>query len=78
MNKNKTMNKNTSNKANNSRLPKNDINLSFINIKLKREDAENMISTYEFLAWQNEGDERKFCKKILKSLKKALEYNFTK
>lgn len=34
MNKNKTMNKNASNKANNSRLRKNDINLSFINIRV--------------------------------------------
>ena len=46
---------------------------SFVNVKLKREDVKDMISTYEFLAWQNEGDERKFCKKILKALKKSLE-----
>ena len=45
----------------------------FVNVKLKREDVEDMISTYDFLAWQNEGDERKFCKKILKALKKSLE-----
>ena len=46
---------------------------SFVNVKLKREDVKDMISTYEFLAWQNNGDERKFCKKILKALKKSLE-----
>ena len=46
---------------------------SFVNVKLKREDVEDMISTYEFLSWQNDGDERKFCKKILKALKKSLE-----
>ena len=45
----------------------------FVNVKLKREDVEDMISTYDFLTWQNEGDERKFCKKILKALKKSLE-----
>ena len=46
---------------------------SFVNIKLKREDVKDMISTYEYLSWQNDGDERKFCKKILKALKKSLE-----
>ena len=46
---------------------------SFVNVKLKREDVKDMISTYEFLAWQNYGNERKFCKKILKALKKSLE-----
>ena len=46
---------------------------SFVNVKLKREDVKDMISAYEFLAWQNKGDERKFCKKILKALKKSLE-----
>ena len=46
---------------------------SFVNVKLKREDVKDMISTYDFLAWQNYGNERKFCKKILKALKKSLE-----
>jgi len=44
----------------------------FVNIKLKREIVEGMISTYEFLVWSNTGDERKDCKKILTSLKKSL------
>ena len=57
----------------NSALRKTDVVRSFVNVKLKREDVEDMISTYEFLSWQNEGDERKFCKKILKALKKSLE-----
>ena len=45
---------------------------SFVNIRLNRKDIEDMISTYEFLAWQNEGDERKFCNKILRKLKQSL------
>jgi hypothetical protein len=60
-NSNSTLNK----KTNNVR--------SFVNVKLNRQDVEAMISTYEFLAWSNEGDERKFCKKILRALKKSLE-----
>ena len=68
MNKDKTSKKDL-----NSALRKTDVVRSFVNVKLKREDAEDMISTYEFLSWQNEGDERKFCKKILKALKKSLE-----
>ena len=68
MNKDKTSKKDL-----NSALRKTDVVRSFVNVKLKREDVEDMISTYEFLSWQNEGDERKFCKKILKALKKSLE-----
>ena len=60
-NSNSTLNK----KTNNVR--------SFVNVKLNRKDVEAMISTYEFLAWSNEGDERKICKKILRALKKSLE-----
>ena len=41
----------------------------FVNVKLRREDVEDMISTYESLSWSNEGDEKRFCNKILKSLK---------
>ena len=44
----------------------------FISVKLSRETVEKMISTYEFLAWSNTGDEKKDCKKILNALKKAL------
>ena len=44
----------------------------FVNVKLRREDVEDMISTYEFLSWSNEGDEKRFCNKILKSLKKSI------
>jgi len=67
------MNDKVTKNNNNSALRKTDVVRSFVNVKLKREDVEDMISTYEFLSWQNEGDERKFCKKILKALKKSLE-----
>ena len=45
----------------------------FVSVKLKRETVEDMISTYEFLVWNNVGDEKKDCKKILKALQKAIE-----
>lgn len=45
----------------------------FVSVKLKRETVEDMISTYEFLAWNNVGQERKDCKNILKALRKSLE-----
>ena len=67
------MNDKVTKNNNNSALRKTDVVRSFVNVKLKREDVEDMIGTYEFLAWENEGDERKFCKKILKALKKSLE-----
>lgn len=44
----------------------------FVNVKLRREDVEDMISTYESLSWSNEGDEKRSCNKILKSLKKSI------
>ena len=66
--KNKTSNDNF-----NATSHKTDVVRSFVSVKLNRKDVEDMISTYEFLAWENEGDERKFCKKILRALKKSLE-----
>ena len=42
-------------------------------IKLKKEIIESMISTYEFLAWNNDAEEKKECKKILNALKKSLQ-----
>lgn len=44
----------------------------FVNVKLKREDVEDMISTYEFFVWNNLGEERKFAKRILKALQKSI------
>ena len=44
----------------------------FVNVKLKRDVVEGMISTYEFLVWDNTGEEKKECQKILKTLKKSL------
>ena len=63
----------SSNNSNSEPLQQYNVVRSFVNIKLKREDVKDMISTYEYLSWQNDGDERKFCKKILKVLKKSLE-----
>lgn len=44
----------------------------FVSVKLRRETVEIMINTYEFLVWNNVGEERKECQRILKALKKAL------
>ena len=66
-------NNKSSNEAHSEPLQQYNVVRSFVNIKLKREDVKDMISTYECLSWQNDGDERKFCKKILKALKKSLE-----
>jgi len=44
----------------------------FVNVKLRGNTVEGMISTYEFLVWNNVGEEKKECKRILKALKKAL------
>ena len=63
----------SSNEGHSEPLQQYNVVRSFVNIKLKREDVKDMISTYEYLSWQNDGDERKFCKKILKVLKKSLE-----
>lgn len=46
----------------------------FVYVKLNKTVVQNMISTYEFLAWSNKRTEDgKECIKILKALKKALE-----
>ncbi len=44
----------------------------FVSVKLSRETVEKMISTYEFLVWNNTGDAKKDCKKIVNALKKSL------
>ncbi len=45
----------------------------FVSVKLNREIVEGMISTYEFLLWQNKGsDDAKDCRKILNALRKSL------
>ena len=44
----------------------------FVSVKLNRKIVEGMISTYEFLVWNNTGDDKKDCKKILNALKKSL------
>jgi hypothetical protein len=47
-------------------------NRKFVNVKLRRDSIEGMISTYEFFVWNNIGEEKKECKRILKALKKAI------
>jgi len=50
-----------------------DITRRFVSVKLNREIVEGMISTYEFLLWQNKGsDDAKDCRKILNALRKSL------
>ena len=41
------------------------------NRNLEKEKYNNHAEHLE--AWENEGDERKFCKKILRALRKSLE-----
>ena len=43
-------------------------------VNLRIEDIEGMISTYEFLVWQNEGEDREHCKRVLRQLKKSINY----
>jgi hypothetical protein len=56
-----------------ARLLKTAVISRFVSVKLNREIAEGMISTYKFLVWSNTGDDKKDCKKILKALQKAIE-----
>jgi hypothetical protein len=42
---------------------------NYTNIKLRCDDVNEMISTYEFLLWNNTGEEKKHCKRILTQLK---------
>jgi hypothetical protein len=67
----KIENKNLS-EAENPQLNIGAVSSRFVNVKLRRDTAEGMISTYEFLVWDNVGEEKKECQKILKALKKAL------
>jgi hypothetical protein len=60
------------NKAEASQLNKDVSKNHFVNVKLRSDTVERMISTYEFLVWNNIGEERKECQKILKALKKSL------
>jgi hypothetical protein len=60
------------NKSQAEQLPQNAVISRFVSVKLNREIVEGMISTYEFLVWNNTGDEKKDCKKILNALKKSL------
>ena len=68
----KIENKNLS-EAENPQLNIGAVSSRFVNVKLRRDTAEGMISTYEFLVWNNVGEEKKECQRILKALKKALQ-----
>ena len=43
-------------------------------VNLRTEDIEGMISTYEFLVWNNEGEDKKHCQRVLRQLKKSINY----
>jgi hypothetical protein len=46
----------------------------FVNIKINRTIAEEMLETYkDFLHFNNHGPDRKEIKKVISSIKKALE-----
>jgi hypothetical protein len=45
----------------------------FVQVKLRAEDVRDMITTYELLVWNNEGEGKKFCKKVLKALKDSIK-----
>ena len=47
---------------------------SHTKVNLRNEDIEGMISTYEFLVWNNEGEDKKHCQRVLRQLKKAINY----
>lgn len=43
-------------------------------VNLRDEDIESMISAYEFLVWNNEGEDKKHFQRVLRQLKKAINY----
>lgn len=47
---------------------------SHTKVNLREEDIKGMISTYEFLVWNNEGEDKKHCQRVLRQLKKAVNY----
>lgn len=47
---------------------------SHTKVNLRDEDIKGMISTYEFLVWNNEGEDKKHCQRVLRQLKKAINY----
>ena len=63
-----------SNEAESPQLNIGAVSSRFVNVKLRRDVAEAMISTYEFLVWNNVGEDKKECQRILKSLKKSLSF----
>lgn len=47
---------------------------SHTKVNLRDKDIEGMISTYEFLVWNNDGEDKKHCQRVLRQLKKAINY----
>jgi len=41
-------------------------------VNLRVTDIEAMVSTYKFLVWQNDGEDKEHCKRVLRQLNKAL------
>ena len=48
-------------------------NFSHTKVNLRDKDIEGMISTYEFLVWDNKGEDKKHCQRVLRQLKKAMD-----
>jgi hypothetical protein len=44
-----------------------------LKVNLREEDVKGMIDTYHFLAFNNEGEEKIICQRILKQLKKSIK-----
>lgn len=42
-------------------------------VNLRKEDIEGMIETYEFLMWNNDGEDKKHCQRVLRQLKKSIK-----
>lgn len=74
--KNEIMSKeqNLENKTKQCTMPSVRRSFSHTKVNLRDEDIEGMISTYEFLVWNNEGEEKEHCQRVLRKLKKAINY----
>lgn len=46
---------------------------TYSNVRLRISDIKGMIDTYEFLQWQNKGEEKKECARIVRQLRKSIE-----
>jgi hypothetical protein len=49
-------------------------NFSHSKVNLRDEDIEGMITVYKFLVGNKEGENKKHCQRVLRQLKKAINY----